>query len=204
MPQIHWGKAQEKRGCLFTGGQMPFQSQLSWYPEPEGRIPFASPRLSPRKRRAKRYSGEFVCRASFALSQATKFQHRESLISHKGKGDGPMFGWPTIQTIGLLVKSCWKFQSLVRTASVRPIAFLHLRFFRLTAHLHRNRSHNSFHEKAGMSQVCFFLSVFFFLPVDSLHSSLAASVAILPSALFVERFSLGAWWAFPISVGAAT
>ena len=62
----------------------------------------------------------------------------------------------------------------------------------------------AFHEKAGMSQVCFFLSVFFFLPVDSLHSSLAASVAILPSALFVERFSLGAWWAFPISVGAAT
>jgi hypothetical protein len=34
--------------------------------------------------------------------------------------------------------------------------------------------------------------------VDSLHSSCAASVAILPSALLVERFSLGAWWAFPI------
>jgi len=30
-----------------------------------------------------------------------------------------------------------------------------------------------------------------------LHSSQAASVAILPSALLVERFSLGAWWAFP-------
>src|SRR5712664_3997927 len=56
----------------------------------------------------------------------------------------------------------------------------------------------SFHEKAGMSQVCFSLSVFSFLPVDSLHSSRTASVAILPSALFVERFSLGAWWAFPI------
>jgi hypothetical protein len=54
------------------------------------------------------------------------------------------------------------------------------------------------HEKAGMSQVCFSLSVFSFLPVDSLHSSQAASVAILPSALLVERFSLGAWWAFPI------
>jgi len=40
---------------------------------------------------------------------------------------------------------------------------------------------NSFHEKAGMSQVCFSL---FFEP--------AASVAILPSALLVERFSLGA------------
>jgi hypothetical protein len=30
------------------------------------------------------------------------------------------------------------------------------------------------------------------------HSSRAASVAILPSALLVERFSLGARWAFPI------
>jgi hypothetical protein len=57
---------------------------------------------------------------------------------------------------------------------------------------------NSFHEKAGMSQVCFSLSVCSFLPVDSLHSSLVASVAILPSALFVELFSLGAWWVFPI------
>ena len=65
----------------------------------------------------------------------------------------------------------------------------------------------SFHEKAGMSQVrfslflfalLFVLSVFSFLPVDSSHSSQAASVAILPSALLVERFSLGAWWAFPI------
>jgi hypothetical protein len=57
--------------------------------------------------------------------------------------------------------------------------------------------------KAGMSQVrfslfLFALSVFSFPPVDSLHSSQAASVAILPSALLVERFSLGAWWAFPI------
>jgi hypothetical protein len=43
-----------------------------------------------------------------------------------------------------------------------------------------------------------FLSVFSFLPVDSFRSSRAASVAILPSALLVERFSLGAWWAFPI------
>ena len=57
---------------------------------------------------------------------------------------------------------------------------------------------NSFHEKAGMSQECFSLFIFSFLPVDSLHSSRAASVAILPSALLVERFSLGAWWAFPI------
>jgi hypothetical protein len=36
----------------------------------------------------------------------------------------------------------------------------------------------SFHEKAGMSQVCFSLSVFSFLPVDSFRSSRAASVAI--------------------------
>ena len=51
-----------------------------------------------------------------------------------------------------------------------------------------------------MSQVrfslfLFALSVFSFPPVDSLHSSQAASVAILPSALLVERFSLGVWWA---------
>src|SRR5258705_7671625 len=40
-------------------------------------------------------------------------------------------------------------------------------------------------------------SIFFFLPVSSLSSRRAASVAILPSALFYERFSLGANWAFP-------
>jgi hypothetical protein len=47
-----------------------------------------------------------------------------------------------------------------------------------------------------MGQVCFIFS--HFLPVDSLRSSRAASVAFLPSALLVERFSLRAWWAFPI------
>ena len=55
-----------------------------------------------------------------------------------------------------------------------------------------------------MSRVIFFLSckdVFLFLFSPSflwvtLHSSRAASVAILPSALFVERFSLGASWAY--------
>jgi len=36
---------------------------------------------------------------------------------------------------------------------------------------------------------------FFFFPVSSLSSSQAATVAILPSALFFERFSLGASWA---------
>jgi len=55
---------------------------------------------------------------------------------------------------------------------------------------------SAFREKAGMSQVCFIFSLF--LPVDSLGSSRAVCVAILPSALLVERFSLGAWWAFPI------
>jgi hypothetical protein len=49
-----------------------------------------------------------------------------------------------------------------------------------------------------MSQACFSLSVLSFLPVDSFRSSRAAAVAILPSALLVERFSLDAWWAFPI------
>jgi hypothetical protein len=40
---------------------------------------------------------------------------------------------------------------------------------------------SAFHEKAGMSQECFSLSVFSFLTVDSLHSSRSASVAIHPS-----------------------
>jgi hypothetical protein len=54
-----------------------------------------------------------------------------------------------------------------------------------------------------MRQECFSLSVFSFLPMDSVHSSRAASVAILPSALLVERFSLGAWWALPIHQAAS-
>ena len=41
-------------------------------------------------------------------------------------------------------------------------------------------------------------SFFSFLPGDSFRLSRAAPVAILPSAFLVERFSLGAWWAFPI------
>jgi hypothetical protein len=41
-------------------------------------------------------------------------------------------------------------------------------------------------------------SVFFVLPADFFRLSQAASVAILPSALFVERFSLGASWASSI------
>jgi len=53
-----------------------------------------------------------------------------------------------------------------------------------------------------MSQECFSLSVFSFLPVDSLHSSRAAAVAILPSALWIERFRSG-MVGVPNSVGAA-
>ena len=48
-----------------------------------------------------------------------------------------------------------------------------------------------------MGKVCF-SPFFLFLPVDSFRSGRVASVAILPCALVVERFSLGAWWAFPI------
>ncbi len=47
-----------------------------------------------------------------------------------------------------------------------------------------------------MRQECFSLSVFSFLPMDSVHSSRAAS-------LLVERFSLGAWWALPIHQAAS-
>jgi len=35
-----------------------------------------------------------------------------------------------------------------------------------------------------------------FLSVNQFPFSQAASVAILPSALFCERYSLGAWWVF--------
>ena len=49
----------------------------------------------------------------------------------------------------------------------------------------------SFHEKAGECQVGFS-----FFSQGVLRLSRAASVAILPSALFVERLSLGASWVF--------
>jgi hypothetical protein len=52
---------------------------------------------------------------------------------------------------------------------------------------------NSFHEKAGMSQESFFFPSCGFLTFEP-----GRPVAILPSALLVERFSLGAWWAFLI------
>jgi len=64
---------------------------------------------------------------------------------------------------------------------------------------------NSFHEKAGMSQGCFSLFLFYqdiflcFFPTCGFFTfEPGRPVAILPSALLVERFSLGAWWAFPI------
>jgi hypothetical protein len=52
---------------------------------------------------------------------------------------------------------------------------------------------SAFHEKAGHCQVDLF-----FPPCGSFHSSRAASVAILPSALYVERLSLGASWVYSI------
>jgi len=51
----------------------------------------------------------------------------------------------------------------------------------------------SFHEKAGQSQDGFVFPICGFLLF-----SRAASVAILPSAVFVERFSLAARWASSI------
>src|SRR6266850_3200069 len=69
------------------------------------------------------------------------------------------------------------------------------------------RRHYSFHEKAGMSQVCFSVFSLFLLegcfcsslpPCEFLPLSQAAPVATLPSALFVERLSLGASWVYSI------
>jgi hypothetical protein len=64
---------------------------------------------------------------------------------------------------------------------------------------HGFMSSSSFHEKAGECQVflCFFL--FFVVSFFKLFPlSQAASVATLPSALFVERLSLGARWVYLI------
>ena len=65
---------------------------------------------------------------------------------------------------------------------------------------------NSFHEKAGECQAfsfIFSLFLFWFFIFNSSFSQLfpfsqAASVATLPSALFVERLSLGASWVYSI------
>ena len=59
----------------------------------------------------------------------------------------------------------------------------------------------SFHEKADPCQE-FFCSLHDFFSLFPFGQ--AASVATLPSALVVERFSLGASWVFSIPVGAAT
>jgi hypothetical protein len=60
----------------------------------------------------------------------------------------------------------------------------------------RLKSHDS---RACPCQV-FFLPLlrFFFFPVGSFRLNQAASVATLPSALFVERLSLGASWVYSI------
>jgi hypothetical protein len=64
---------------------------------------------------------------------------------------------------------------------------------------------SAFHEKAGECQafsfiVSLFFSFFFFISSFSKLFPLnqAASVATLPSALFVERLSLGASWVYSI------
>jgi hypothetical protein len=62
----------------------------------------------------------------------------------------------------------------------------------------------SFHEKAGecqgFSSIFLFFSFLFFISSFSklFPLSQAASVATLPSALFVERSSLGASWVYSI------
>jgi hypothetical protein len=60
----------------------------------------------------------------------------------------------------------------------------------------------AFHEKAGECQAFSLFSFFFLLFISSfsrlLPLSQAASVATLPSALFVERLSLGASWVYLI------
>jgi len=66
--------------------------------------------------------------------------------------------------------------------------------------LYRMTFPNSFHEKAGECQVFPFVfsSSLLFLFSNYSPLSQAASVATLPSALFVERLSLGASWVYLI------
>jgi hypothetical protein len=52
---------------------------------------------------------------------------------------------------------------------------------------------NSFDERPVDVKAHFHL----LLSVNQFPFSQAASVAVLPSALFCERYSLGAWWVFP-------
>ena len=63
----------------------------------------------------------------------------------------------------------------------------------------QTRDLKSFDERAARASSLFSLSLlfsfFFFLAYGFFRLSRAASVALLPSALFVERFSLGANWA---------
>jgi hypothetical protein len=62
----------------------------------------------------------------------------------------------------------------------------------------------SFHEKAGECQAgflhffCFFVCSSLFASSKLFPLSQAASVATLPSALFVEQLSLGASWVYLI------
>jgi hypothetical protein len=58
----------------------------------------------------------------------------------------------------------------------------------------RQKAHDVFHEKAGDVKAHFHL----LLSVNQFPFSQAASVAILPSALFGERESLGARWVFSL------
>src|SRR6266853_978442 len=90
-----------------------------------------------------------------------------------------------------------------------PHGNLFLYLYRATGPLTRssNICSKSFHEKAGECQVYSFISsLFLFFGSSSLillfsqlfPLSQAASVATLPSALFVERLSLGARWVYLI------
>ena len=79
------------------------------------------------------------------------------------------------------------------TASVTAgIAMSELRIS--TQSIHMSLGVRAFHEKAGECQVGFSFSSL----LEVLHLSQAASVATLPSALFVERLSLGASWVYSI------
>jgi len=70
---------------------------------------------------------------------------------------------------------------------------------RKSPHPDEEPNDKSFHEKAGVSQ-----DGFVFTCVGCLPLSQAASVAILPSALFVERLFARCQLGVPVSAGAAT
>src|SRR5208337_2401326 len=131
MPQILWGRAQDKPGCLFTDRRTPSLSfQQAWRREPESRILTALATLSPSKGQAWKNLDKYAHKASFACTpvMAKRPPFGKSTSRNRTKGHGPICGRGAIQTVGLLARLCWRFQSLVPIVLPMETALLRLQF----------------------------------------------------------------------------